>query len=136
MLDQRCFLAVAETARQTLPDHVYRKLGDGVALARDAVTLGRLDVDVLGRLIRGFGGRELGRVALVDRLVVVLAGDRILELAHPLAERAAHLGEALRPEEDEEDDQEDDHLGDADSEWHGLDSTIVCPTSSPGTQAG
>src|SRR6188474_135691 len=34
----------------------------------------------------------------------------VLELAHPLAERAAHLGEALGSEHQEEDDEQDEQL--------------------------
>ena len=45
------------------------------------------------------------RAGVHGLVVVVLAGDRVLELAHALAERAAHLGQALRPEDEQHDDE-------------------------------
>src|SRR6266571_8567380 len=65
------------------------------------------------RLLLLLGRRELGGV-------VVLAGDRILELAHPLAQRAPHLRQPLRPEDEEHDEEEDENLPDTDAERHGL----------------
>ena len=49
-------------------------------------------------------GRGLGLV------VLAAAGDRVLELAHPAADGAAGVRQALRPEDDERDDQYDDEL--------------------------
>src|SRR4051812_9989009 len=62
------------------------------------------------------GARGLGRLELGDVVIVVVrpatdARDRVLELAHPLAERAPDLGQSLRPEEDQGEDQDDEHLG-------------------------
>src|SRR5207237_538656 len=75
---------------------------DGVALARG---------DGSGRVLRADRRLDLGP------LVVVLdahAADGVLELAHALAERAADLGEALRPEEEQREQQEQDDLAWAD----------------------
>src|SRR5712691_9275481 len=79
VLDQRGLLAVAKAPRQPL--HATA-LGDGVALAR-------------GRVHRG-GGRD----RKLGGLVVVLAGEGVLELPHALAHRAADLRKALRAEEE------------------------------------
>src|SRR4051812_27796286 len=43
-------------------------------------------------------GRRVVRCGPRQLRLVVLAGHRVLELAHPAAERAADLGEPLRPE--------------------------------------
>ena len=48
-------------------------------------------------------GRQLGRL-------VVLAGDGVLELAHPGAERAPDLRQPLRAEEQQRDDEQEDEL--------------------------
>src|SRR5207247_2226217 len=45
------------------------------------------------------------------RLLVVLAGDRVLELAHALAQRAADLGQALWSENEQRDDEDHDEPG-------------------------
>src|SRR4051794_24569591 len=55
----------------------------------------------------------LDRGALVV-VVLGLAGERVLELAHALAERLAHLGQALRAQHDEGDGEDDDELHRAD----------------------
>src|SRR5256885_9379772 len=60
-----------------------------------------------GRRVVRCGPRQL-------RLVVVLAGDRVLEFAHPASKRAADLGQALRPEDEERDDEDDDEPRDSD----------------------
>src|SRR6266498_425816 len=75
-------------------------------------------------LARGRGGDRL----VLDRrrrrqlrrlvLVVILAGERVLELAHPLAQRAAHLGQALGPKEDQDEGEEDEELPGADPTRH------------------
>src|ERR671931_206187 len=78
-------------------------LPDGVALA---VRAGE-------RLFLG-ARRQLGRL----RPLVVLARDRVLELAHPPAQGLAHLGEALRAEDEEDDDQQDRELPGSDPTWH------------------
>ena len=71
MLDERRLLAVAQAPRKQA-HRVSCRVGGGESSAA-------------------------GRGS--SRLVVVLAGDRVLELAHPAAERAADLGQALRPED-------------------------------------
>src|SRR2546421_204 len=55
-------------------------------------------------LLGGGGGRESRPVAL---LLLVLAGDRVLELAHALTQAAPDLRNPLRPEDQEQDDDED-----------------------------
>src|SRR4029078_10223229 len=69
------------------------------------------------RLRAWIGGLPLR--SLVDRVVfVVLPGHRVLELPHPLAELPTHLGQALRPEDEEQHEQQDQELPDTDSEGH------------------
>src|SRR6266516_2209762 len=80
-------------------------LGDGVLLAlggswRHDLLIGRRE------LMRLYAGR------------LVLAADRVLELAHAPAERAPHLGQALRAEHEQDHQEQNDELGGADSEWH------------------
>src|SRR3954463_4945173 len=53
------------------------------------------------------GAREGGLVVVVRRR---LAGDRVLELAHPPADGAARLGQALRAQDDERDDEDEGDL--------------------------
>src|SRR5213593_1621032 len=60
------------------------------------------------RVALGRGRNRVLRLSLgcrrqLWRLVLVLAGDRVLELAHALAERASHLGQPLRAEDEEDD---------------------------------
>src|SRR5918999_3656570 len=55
-------------------------------------------------------------------VALVVGGDvreRVLELAHPLAERPVHLGQLPRAHADEGDDEDDDELHRSDVEWHG-----------------
>src|SRR6201999_1150581 len=47
-------------------------------------------------------------------LVLRLAGDRLLELAHPLAEAAAHFRQSLRAEQDEREQTEQEQFGKSD----------------------
>src|ERR671915_445133 len=70
-------------------------------------------VGALGHPLSQLGGCSLGRLKLDP------AGDRLLELPHPAAERAAHLGDPLRAEDEERDDEQDQKLGNADEAWHG-----------------
>src|SRR3954468_6852458 len=58
-----------------------------------------LDRDV-GQHRRAVVGRDHERVEM-RLLDLVVAGDRVLELVHPLAERAPQLGEPLRPEDEQ-----------------------------------
>src|SRR5688500_4890976 len=70
--------------------------------------------------------RRRGDVLLVLRcprqgrraLVVVAARHGVLELAHPLAQRATDLRHAGSAEEEQDDDEEDEDLGKPDSEGH------------------
>src|SRR6185437_15883744 len=64
-------------------------------------------------------GLVRGRLAVVCRRrrnlgLVVLAADRVLELAHAAPERAAHLREPLRAEHEQRDDQDDHQARDTD----------------------
>src|SRR5712691_6735046 len=59
-------------------------------------------------------GRQLGGFVLL-----VLARHRALELAHTLAERAAHLGQFLRPEDEQDDEEENQQLRGSNPTWHG-----------------
>src|SRR5204862_5527619 len=52
--------------------------------------------------------------------VVRASGQRVLELAHPAAERAARVGQLLGAEDDEGDDGDDDELEWSDSGNHVL----------------
>src|SRR5688572_11346447 len=57
--------------------------------------------------------RALGRLERLDLVLVVVvvlpaAADRVLELAHAVADRLADLGEPLGPEDDQRDDEDDD----------------------------
>src|SRR5215217_2744350 len=76
-----------------------------------------------GSTLIGLGRRGWGLVRGASRqlglLVVRAAGDRVLELAHALAERAPDLGEALGAEDEQRDDEDHDEPGDADFRKHG-----------------
>src|SRR6185436_8592833 len=82
-------------------------LGDGVPLSR-------LRLDRRCVVARG------AQLATDIVVVRVLARDRVLELAHPAPQRAAHLREALRSEDEERDEQEDEDLGEPDAERHAV----------------
>src|SRR4051794_25430752 len=94
VLAERRLLGVAETARK--PRHVPL---DGLALGLGRRRRRRDD----GRLCR----RELGLRLGVGLRV---AGDRILELAHPVPERLADLGQPLAAEEQQRDQKEQDDV--------------------------
>src|ERR1044071_54999 len=67
---------------------------------------------LVGGRLGGVGGR------LPDlRRLLVLTGDRVLELAHTLAKRVPDLGQPLGPEDEQCDDEDDDHTRDTDF-WH------------------
>ena len=59
-------------------------------------------------------GRRRRRISVGERLVVVVAADRALELAQALADGAADLGQLLGPEHEQGDDEYED-------EFHGSD---------------
>src|SRR5919198_5963147 len=62
-----------------------------------------------GSLLTDLGA--LAALAVVVVIVVVVDPvQRVLELAHPLADGATHLGQLLRTEDDERDHQHDDEL--------------------------
>src|SRR5262249_1496463 len=105
MLDERRLFAVGEAPRQALHDVL-----DGVVLAGGGAARDR---DGLNRR----RSRQL-RLLMLLTLLVVVAGDRALELAHPLAKRAAHLRQPLRPEDEEHDEREDEQLPRRDPTWH------------------
>src|SRR5439155_20094710 len=85
MLDQGRLFAVAEAARQ----QAHRGLAQ--------VALGR-------RLRRRLGWREL------LRLGGLMAGERVLELPHPRAQRASDLRQPLGAEEEQRDQEQDDDV--------------------------
>ena len=90
MLDERRLLAVLQATRQAPATAL---LVDGLVLARRrrrAVSCAR------GRQLRGLG-----------RLGLARAGDGILELPHPAAERAADLRQPLGAEEKQADEQQE-----------------------------
>src|SRR5438270_374620 len=60
-----------------------------------------------GRDLRGGLGPRLLELGLV---VLVLPGDRVLELAHAPPERASQVGQALRSEDQKHDYEDDDDL--------------------------
>src|SRR4029077_12041366 len=97
MLAERRLLGVAETARN--PGHVPL---DGLALGRRR----RRRRNRLLRRRRG-GGREFGLRVGVGRRV---AGDRVLELTHPVPERLPHFRKALAAEEEKCDREDDDDV--------------------------
>src|SRR5919201_1839690 len=74
----------------------------------------------LARHDLGIGGRTVelllahGRLLATLVAVLVLAGQRVLELAHARAELAPEPGQALGPEDDEHDEQDDPQLEGAD----------------------
>src|SRR5437773_1764474 len=72
-----------------------------------ALPVGRHDLGLVGRVLERRRG-ALGRLVVVAAVVLVLAGDGVLELAHPRAELAAEARKALGPK-DEQHDHEDDH---------------------------
>src|SRR5262249_55457031 len=55
-------------------------------------------------------GLQSGALVLVVTIAIGLAVERFLELTHPLADRAPHLGELLRAEDDERDGENDHEL--------------------------
>src|SRR5437667_7257234 len=70
----------------------------------------------LGRL--GLSCALRRRLRLRHRHERVDARDGVLELAQSLAERPAHLREALRAKDEEHRDENDEHLRQRDVEWH------------------
>src|SRR4051812_15730563 len=68
------------------------------------------------------------RVQALGVVVLVVGRDvreRVLELAHALAERPADLGELLRPQHDQGDDEDHDELHGSDVEWHGVERSSL-----------
>src|SRR5947199_772176 len=80
-----------------------RRGSRGTALGRGGVVLAR-----------GCRRSRLRRLRQLRSGLVVLAGDGVLELPHPAPERAADLGQPLRPEDEQRDDEDDDQTGDSD----------------------
>src|SRR5207344_2046836 len=108
VLDERRLLAVIETAREPPTSHRGALLADGLALR---LRLAR-------RARNGGGGRELDPCRCRSRRCrsrrsgrILVTRDGVLELTHALPERAPHLGQPLRAENEEKDDQEDEQLG-------------------------
>src|SRR5215208_7882338 len=63
------------------------------------------------------GGLQRGDLVLV--VVLGVAADGVLELPHPVSDRLADLGQALRAQDDQGDDEHDHELERTDVEWHG-----------------
>src|SRR5215207_2849692 len=99
-------------------------VGDDLALKRRPLALGATQ-------------RLLDLLALLRALLVLvlvrlgLAGQRVLELAHSGAQRAAQAGQPLGPEDDEHDQQDDRELWDSDAVEHSPRSLF--PDYRPGT---
>src|SRR5882757_6407368 len=91
----------------------------------DHLGLGRLDRDG-GRLLLDRSGGRLRRadrlhvVVIVVVVVLVLAGDRLFELANPFAEAVSQLRQAFGTEHDQSDDEDDDDLEGADVSKHSV----------------
>jgi hypothetical protein len=113
VLDEGRLFAVPEAPRQATARHGELQ---GVALAR-----GDDRVVLVHR-----------RCQLGDVVVVVLARDPILELAHPAAQRASELRQPLRPEDQERSEQDEHDLGDSDI-WHNSEGTTG-PGTAPGSR--
>src|SRR4051794_11356098 len=79
-------------------------------------TLRRLPLRCPHRLDGGSRERRALELHVVARFVAARHGA--LELAHPAPERAAHLGQALRAEDEQHDEPEDDQLRQSDEAWH------------------
>ena len=98
VLDERRLLAVPKAAGNP---HALLLGGRVVAAG------GRRDA-------RLFGRRQLGARGLV------VAGDRVLELAHPLAERPPHLRQPFRAEDEQHDEENEQQLPERYSKGHAL----------------
>src|SRR3954447_13730686 len=106
MLDERH--AVVELGWLSPPGHGLRS-GPYLGAVLDDLALDGLDLGIGLRL----RGRDLElRLLLVVIIVVLVAGQRVLELAHPRAERLAEIRQALGAE-----DHERDHEHDCELEW-------------------
>src|SRR6266516_6325210 len=87
-----------------------RFMATGASLLRDFVVLARLR----GRRRRRLGGRRGLRQLRLVIVIVVLAADGVLELAHPFAERLPDFRQALRTEEKQREQQQSGDLERAD----------------------
>src|SRR3954451_21372395 len=76
----------------------------------------------------------LGQLLRLFLVVVGQPGHRVLEVAHPLAKRAAHFGQALGAEDDQGDDADEEQLHGADV-GHG-DPVYAAPISNARGTAG
>src|SRR5262249_17792593 len=82
-------------------------LADDLALERSLLALGAPE---RGLDLAPVGGAVRAALAVLVVVVLVLATDRVLELAHPRTELLAQAGQALGPEDQEHDHQNDDQL--------------------------
>src|SRR5919109_72877 len=115
MLDEGGLLTVLEAAWEPPTHREQDLLRDGLAVALlhgGAASLRRAR-------LRG-SGRELGRRRRRGLgLRILHPGDRVLELAHAPSERAPHLGQPARTEDEKQHDEQNQELPDRDAEWHG-----------------
>ena len=119
----------------------YRSAGRGSAGGR--LRLGQLRVDVHLEAALDVAQRRLDvlelALDLVDAELLARGVGRLLELTHAAAQRAAHLGQALGPEDEQGDHEDDDDLGGADVGHGGLSGTLTSANlreALPRTQRG
>src|SRR5215217_1201688 len=94
----------------TMPQHSFG------ASSRAWATIWSSSERAIRKRSGALGGLQRGDLVLV--VVLGVAADGVLELPHPVADRLAHLGQALRAEDDEGDDEHDHELERTDVEWH------------------
>src|SRR5215216_420818 len=94
----------------TMPQHSFG------ASSRAWATIWSSSERAIRKRSGALGGLQRGDLVLV--VVLGVAADGVLELPHPVADRLAHLGQALRAEDDQGDDEHDHELERADVEWH------------------
>src|SRR4051794_25729935 len=104
-----CTLTATPSLTAIMPQHSFGKSRRAWATMR-SMSSGAISTP------RGYRGGlfALDRGPLVVVASLGLARERLLELAHPLAERLADLGQLLRPEHDQGDGENDDELHGAD----------------------
>src|SRR5689334_20470829 len=119
MFSASCTLTATPSRTAIMPQHSLGKSRRAWATMR-SMSSGAISTprDYWPRAAGSAGGGvfllALDRGALVLVAVVVLPRQRLLELAHALAERLADLGQLLRPEHDQGDRENDDELHGAD----------------------
>src|SRR5689334_7661224 len=106
MLRASCTLTARPSRTAIMPQHSLGKSRFACATMR-STSSGAIStsprVSGRARLL----GLDRGAVVVVA-VALALGAQRVLELAHALAEGPAHLGQLLRPEHDEGDGEDDD----------------------------